>query len=191
MRRRSAAAAAVVAQNDQDLAAERGLSSFDQRHRFTGDFTYQLPFGADQRWFNTAAGGRAPRRLADQRQRAARVGHAVHCERPRRASATSAAARTARCAPTTTAQPITVSDPTALLLLQHRRVLGSGARHLRQRRTQHDHRPRHVGAQPGLTRNIKLRPDARLSLQVLANNVLTPCSSPRSTRWSIRRPSAK
>jgi len=33
--------AAVVAQNDQDLAAERGLSSFDQRHRFTGDFTFE------------------------------------------------------------------------------------------------------------------------------------------------------
>ena len=41
---------AVVAQNDQDLAAERGLSSFDQRHRFTGDFTYELPFGATKRW---------------------------------------------------------------------------------------------------------------------------------------------
>ena len=38
---------AVVAQNDQDLEAERGLSSFDQRHRFNGDFTYELPFGAN------------------------------------------------------------------------------------------------------------------------------------------------
>ncbi len=44
---------AVVAQNDLDLAAERGLSSFDQRHRVTGDFTYELPFGANKRWFTS------------------------------------------------------------------------------------------------------------------------------------------
>ncbi len=43
--------AGVVAQNDLDLQAERGLSSFDQRHRVSGDFTYELPFGANQRWF--------------------------------------------------------------------------------------------------------------------------------------------
>jgi hypothetical protein len=40
----------VVAQNDQDLAAERGLSSFDQRHRFAANMTWQLPFGTDARW---------------------------------------------------------------------------------------------------------------------------------------------
>ena len=43
----------VVAQNDQDLDAERGLSSFDQRHRFTGDFTFELPFGPNRRWLQT------------------------------------------------------------------------------------------------------------------------------------------
>jgi len=42
--------AVVVAQNDLDLAAERGLSSFDQRHNFTGDFMYELPFGPGRRW---------------------------------------------------------------------------------------------------------------------------------------------
>jgi hypothetical protein len=45
----------VVAQNDQDLAAERGLSSFDQRHRVSGDFTYELPFGANKHWFKSGA----------------------------------------------------------------------------------------------------------------------------------------
>ena len=40
----------VVAQNDLDLAAERGLSSFDRRHNFTGDFMYELPFGPGRRW---------------------------------------------------------------------------------------------------------------------------------------------
>ncbi len=43
----------VVAQNDQDLAAERGLSSFDQRHRFTADYLYEFPFGANRRWFTS------------------------------------------------------------------------------------------------------------------------------------------
>ncbi|HEU5400519.1 MAG TPA: TonB-dependent receptor [Terriglobales bacterium] len=42
--------ATVVAQNDLDLAAERGLSSFDRRHNFTGDFVYELPFGPGRRW---------------------------------------------------------------------------------------------------------------------------------------------
>ncbi len=45
--------ASVVAQNDQDLAAERGLSSFDQRHRVSGDFTYELPFGENKHWFKS------------------------------------------------------------------------------------------------------------------------------------------
>ena len=40
----------IVAQNAFDLAAERGLSSFDQRHRFTADYLWELPFGADKRF---------------------------------------------------------------------------------------------------------------------------------------------
>ena len=42
--------ATVVAQNDLDIAAERGLSSFDQRHRFTADYIYELPFGKEKKW---------------------------------------------------------------------------------------------------------------------------------------------
>jgi hypothetical protein len=49
----------TVAQNDRDLAAERGLSSFDQRHRFAGDFTIELPFGANKRWLNSGAAAAA------------------------------------------------------------------------------------------------------------------------------------
>jgi hypothetical protein len=44
--------ATVVAQDPLDLAAERGLSSFDQRHRFTGDYVIDLPFGANRKWLN-------------------------------------------------------------------------------------------------------------------------------------------
>ena len=47
--------AVVVAQNDQDLAAERGLSSFDQRHRLTTDFFYELPFGSNKKWLSGKA----------------------------------------------------------------------------------------------------------------------------------------
>ncbi|MBM3785269.1 MAG: carboxypeptidase regulatory-like domain-containing protein [Acidobacteria bacterium] len=35
--------------NDYDLAAERGLSAFDFRHRMTSSFLYELPFGAGRK----------------------------------------------------------------------------------------------------------------------------------------------
>jgi hypothetical protein len=41
---------AVVAQNPFDIAADRGLSSFDQRHKFTGNWTYDFPFGDNRRF---------------------------------------------------------------------------------------------------------------------------------------------
>jgi hypothetical protein len=44
--------AVVVAQNDLDLAAERGLSSFDQRHRLTADYVVELPFGTGKAFLN-------------------------------------------------------------------------------------------------------------------------------------------
>jgi hypothetical protein len=46
--------ATVVAQNPNDLAAERGLSSFDQRQRFSGDWTFELPFGEGRKWLTHA-----------------------------------------------------------------------------------------------------------------------------------------
>jgi hypothetical protein len=42
--------AQVVAQNDLNLRAERGLSSFDQRHKLTGDWTLELPWGEGRKW---------------------------------------------------------------------------------------------------------------------------------------------
>jgi hypothetical protein len=42
--------AQVVAQNDQDLRAERGLSSFDQRHKLSADWTLELPWGEGRKW---------------------------------------------------------------------------------------------------------------------------------------------
>ena len=40
----------VVAQNWQDLKAEEGNSSFDQRHKVSGTYLYELPFGKDKLW---------------------------------------------------------------------------------------------------------------------------------------------
>jgi trimeric autotransporter adhesin len=40
----------VVAQNPFDISADRGLSSFDQRHKFTGNWIYDFPFGENRRF---------------------------------------------------------------------------------------------------------------------------------------------
>jgi hypothetical protein len=47
----ASAGASNVAQNPFDLPAERGLSSFNQTHKFTADYLWELPFGHDKRWF--------------------------------------------------------------------------------------------------------------------------------------------
>ena len=39
-----------IAQDAFNLAAERGLSSFDQRHKLTADYLWELPFGHDRLW---------------------------------------------------------------------------------------------------------------------------------------------
>jgi len=41
--------ATVVAQNPFDIAGDRGLSSFDLRHKFSGNWIYELPFGDGHR----------------------------------------------------------------------------------------------------------------------------------------------
>jgi len=46
---------AVVAQNPFDISADRGLSSFDQRHKFTGNWIYDLPFGNNRRFLQKGA----------------------------------------------------------------------------------------------------------------------------------------
>ena len=46
----------TVAQNDKDLEAEWGASSFDQRHRFSANVNIELPFGRNRRWLQTGLG---------------------------------------------------------------------------------------------------------------------------------------
>jgi hypothetical protein len=43
----------VVAQNWQDILAEEGNSSFDVRHKVSGQYLFELPFGKDKYWFTT------------------------------------------------------------------------------------------------------------------------------------------
>jgi hypothetical protein len=47
----------VVAQNWQNLAAEEGNSSFDVRHKVSGTYLYELPFGQDKHWLTGGAAG--------------------------------------------------------------------------------------------------------------------------------------
>jgi hypothetical protein len=42
----------TVAQNDQDLAAEWGRSSFERRHAASVDYTIELPWGPGRPWLN-------------------------------------------------------------------------------------------------------------------------------------------
>jgi outer membrane receptor protein involved in Fe transport len=48
----SGGGASVVAQDDRNLAAEWGLSSFDRRHQLAGDISVELPFGENKPWLN-------------------------------------------------------------------------------------------------------------------------------------------
>jgi trimeric autotransporter adhesin len=45
----------VVAQNPFDIGADRGLSVFDQRHKITGNWIYELPFGENHRFATKGA----------------------------------------------------------------------------------------------------------------------------------------
>jgi hypothetical protein len=45
----------VVAQDPLDISADRGLSSFNQTHKFTGNWMYDLPFGENRRFAQKGA----------------------------------------------------------------------------------------------------------------------------------------
>jgi hypothetical protein len=47
----------VVAQNPFNISADRGLSSFDQRHKFTGNWIYDLPIGENRHFVAKGALG--------------------------------------------------------------------------------------------------------------------------------------
>jgi hypothetical protein len=45
----------IVAQDPFDIAADRGLSNFNQKHKFTGNWIAELPFGENHRYFQRGA----------------------------------------------------------------------------------------------------------------------------------------
>ena len=45
----------IVAQDPFDIAADRGLSSFNQTHKFTGNWIAELPFGENHRYLQRKA----------------------------------------------------------------------------------------------------------------------------------------
>jgi len=45
----------VVVQNPFDLPAERGLSTFNQTHKFTGNWVFDMPFGENRRFVTKGA----------------------------------------------------------------------------------------------------------------------------------------
>jgi len=47
----------VVAQDPFDISVDRGLSSFDQRHKFTGNWIYDLPIGENRHFVAKGAWG--------------------------------------------------------------------------------------------------------------------------------------
>jgi hypothetical protein len=51
----SGSGGSAVAQDDADLAAERGLSNQDQRHNFQTNLTYELPIGQNRMFFAGAS----------------------------------------------------------------------------------------------------------------------------------------
>ena len=131
----------VVAQNDQDLAAERGLSSFDQRHRFAANMTWQLPFGSDGRWaqhgFSAAVLGGWSWNMNLQLSSGTPFTARVLGSTSDVANGVNGTLRA-----DTTGQQVAVDHPTTTEFFNTARVPSSTARRVRHRWAQHHHRPR-------------------------------------------------
>jgi hypothetical protein len=165
-------AGSVVAQNDLDLAAERGLSSFDQRHRFSADFTYELPFGQNRTWFN------------DGGAMGALLGNWVFNGNVQFASGTPFTARVlaniqdvARGTNGTlranyNGQPIGLDDPTTLLFFNTSAFSIPAAGTFGDSGRNTIIGPGTSVMNLGLTRNISVGQTRGLSVTLLANNVL-------------------
>ena len=165
----------VVAQNDQNLAAEWALSSFDRRHQLSGEPERRAAVRAEP-----AAGSRSGGLLASLLRRLA-LHDDVHAgsraRRSRRASPR-AASDVARGTNGTlranyTARRSRLANPTIDRFFNTARVHGPAGRHVRRRRAQHDHRPGQQAAERAvLARHPPAAATASLTLQVNATNLL-------------------
>jgi hypothetical protein len=162
--------AVVVAQDDRNLDAEWGLSSFDQRHRFNADWSYELPFGPNRRWLTNGvpaaiAGGwmlSGTVQLATGTPFTARVlGDVTDVSRGSNGSLRA----------DYTGAPIGLTDPTvaaffntAAFVVPPAGQFGDAARNTIQG-------PGFTNASLALTRNVTFAGTRGLSIRVQANNV--------------------
>ncbi len=102
----------VVAQDDQNLAAEWGLSSFDRRHQLSSQVSVELPFGQNRPWLNN--GGRWATLLENWRVSASFAWQSGTPYTPRAQGAAADVARgtTGTLRADYSGQPVQVNDPT-------------------------------------------------------------------------------
>jgi hypothetical protein len=161
-----------VAQDDQNLAAEWGLSSFDRRHQLSTNTSVELPFGPNRRWFPQP--GLAQSLLRDWRFSTTFTWQSGTPYTPRVAGAASDVARgtngTLRA--NYIGGPISVADPTidrffntsaftvpaagAFGNASRNMIIGPGSRQLNAQ----------------LSRDLRLHSTRVLSVQLNANNLL-------------------
>ena len=131
----------VVAQDDQNLDAEWGLSSFDRRHQFNGDVSIEFPFGENRPWLNN--GGFWAALLENWRGNATFIWQSGTPYTPRVQAAAADVARgtsnSLRANYNGESDPGQRSDDRPVL--QHGGVQRPGYGHVRHGVSQHDHRP--------------------------------------------------
>ena len=151
----------VVAQNDKDLAAEWSRSSFDVRHRFSGDFSLELPFGQGRRWINQRGVAQLRRRrLDDERHDLGRVGAAVHAARHGRRDGRRER-RQRHAAGGLQRRAHRDRRPDDAAVLQHRRVQHPAGRGVRERGPEHHHGSRLLHVQHGAQQELRRARHAR------------------------------
>ena len=162
----------VVAQNDQDLEAERGLSSFDRRHQFESNLSFELPFGANRRWLHD--GGPWAAVFSGW---SLATSFTAQSGTPFTARVLAAASDVARGTNGTlradyVGGPVAVDSPTLLRFFNTSAFVGPGAGHVRQRRAA---TPSSGRARPSSTprsdRDVRLTGTQVLSLRLEATNL--------------------
>ncbi|HEX7962372.1 MAG TPA: TonB-dependent receptor [Terriglobales bacterium] len=162
--------AAIVAQNDLDLAAERGLSSFDQHHRFTGDFLFELPFGQGKMWLNH--GGPASAVFGDW-QLSGNFTMASGTPFTPRVIAISTVAQGASGSlrANYTGAPISLSDPTVLEWFNTAAFVAPGPTQYGDARRNSIPGPGLISVDMAVTKTIQMKETRALEFRAQANNV--------------------
>jgi trimeric autotransporter adhesin len=163
--------ATVVAQNDLDLAAERGLSSFDQRHRLNIDYNVELPFGTNKRWLST--GNAAAKVFGDwtiQGGMNARSG-SPFTPRVIGGFADVATGVNGTLRANYTGAPVSISDPTALLFFNTAAFVAPASGQYGNARRNSIIGPGSVTFDVGLNKNVPLKDTRALGFRLQVTNL--------------------